>query len=170
MSGIDYILLLVLCTSIYTDLRSQKIYNRVLCPALIYALSYYSVTAGMQGVLFSLKGAGLGIVLFLLPYLMGGIGAGDVKLLAIVGVLKGTEFVFYSFILAAITGGIIALFILIRRGEILKTLRRLVTVLKIAILSRLTVWNMPSLNDEEKISFPYGVAIAVGSILSFVVM
>lgn len=64
MLSIDYVLLLVLCTSIYTDLRSQKIYNFVLLPAFVFALGYYSVTAGVNGVLFSLKGAGLGIMLF----------------------------------------------------------------------------------------------------------
>lgn len=169
---IDFVLLIVLGICICTDLRSQKIYNAVLLPAFIFAAGYYLLTAGGPGILFSLKGALVGLMLFLMPYLLGGIGAGDVKLLAIVGALKGTEFVFYSFILTSIIGGIIALLVLLTKGRLLKVLRDLGTAVKLALLSHLTVWRLPSLNDgnNQSQSFPYGVAIAVGSVISFAVM
>lgn len=167
---IDYVLLIVLSISCYTDLRFQKIYNALLFPSAFFALSFHFGTGGLDGVLYSLKGAGLGLVLFLLPYLLGGIGAGDVKLLAVVGAYKGAGFVFCSFFFTAILGGLISLLILFYRGEMLKTLRQLGQVVKIAFLSRLTVWNLPRLDDENRASLPYGVAIALGSVLTFVVM
>lgn len=169
---IDFVLLMVLGICMCTDLRSQKIYNAVLLPAFIFALGYYLLTAGVSGVLFSLKGGLVGLMLFLLPYLLGGIGAGDVKLLAIVGALKGTEFVFYSFILTSIVGGIIALLVLVAGGRLVKALRGLGMAVKLALLTHLTVWRLPSLNDgnNQSQSFPYGVAIAVGSVISFTVM
>jgi prepilin peptidase CpaA len=160
--SIDYVLIAVLLISIFTDLQSQKIYNAVLFPAILFAFSYHLVIGGGQEVLLSIKGAGLGLLLFLIPYLLGGIGAGDVKLLAVVGAYKGTVFVLYSFFLTAILGGLIALFILLYRRELIKTIQ--------SLLSRLIVWKLPSLDDEDKVCFPYGVAIALGSMLCYVVI
>jgi prepilin peptidase CpaA len=46
--------------------------------------------------------------LLVIPFALGGIGAGDVKLLGIIGALKGPDFVFIAFLAAAITGGIMS--------------------------------------------------------------
>jgi len=160
--SIDYVLIVVLLISIYTDLRFQKIYNVVIFPAVLFALGYHLAIGGAYGILFSLKGAGIGLLLFLIPYLLGGLGAGDVKLLAVVGAYKGIGFVLYSALITAIIGGIIALAILLYRRELLKTISSLLTGMRIC--------HLPTLADEGKVSFPYGVAIALGSMTSYVVM
>lgn len=167
---IDSLMVLALLISCYTDLRFQKIYNAVLFPTALLALGFHTGTVGLNGTVFALKGAGLGLALFFLPYLLGGIGAGDVKLLAVVGACKGTYFVFCSFLFAAIAGGVISLLVLIYRKKLLATLRQMGLALKTALMSRLTVWNFPKLDDENRASFPYGVAIVLGSISALMVV
>ncbi|MDX9870868.1 MAG: A24 family peptidase [Clostridia bacterium] len=167
---IDYLLLLVLAVSIYTDIREQKIYNIVLFPAFLLAWAFHFRTGGGTGLLTSLHGAGLGLGLFLIPYVAGGLGAGDVKLLALVGACKGSAFVFTAFFLTALLGGIIALALLIYRGELLKVWVRLKDALIVCIFSSFKVWNLGSLKDAGSVSFPYGVAIALGSMITYVVM
>ena len=167
---IDSLLVFALLISCYTDLKFQKIYNAVLFPTALLAIGLHAGTQGWNGVVFALGGSVLGLALFFLPYLWGGIGAGDVKLLAVVGACKGADFVFCSFVFTAIAGGIISLLVLAWRGKLLVTLRQVGLALKVAAQSRLTVWNLPRLDDEGRTCFPYGVAIVLGSITALVVM
>ena len=76
---------------------------------MILNILYY----GFEGLKLSFLGflAGLGILI--IPYLFGGMGAGDVKLLAFVGAAKGVTFVVNSAIYMAFVGGVISLVILI---------------------------------------------------------
>ena len=84
-SNMDYLPLIilngVLIISAATDLRSQKIPNMVTLPAALAALAYHTKINGLEGFLFSATGLAAGIALLILPYLMGGMGAGDAKLL-----------------------------------------------------------------------------------------
>lgn len=170
MLMIDYLLLAVLVVSIYTDIREQKIYNIVLFPAFLLALIFHFGTGGGPGLLTSLTGTGVGLALFLIPYVTGGLGAGDVKLLMLVGACKGAAFVTTAFFLTALLGGLIALGLLIYRGELWKVLVRLKDTFLIAFITRFKVWNLGGLNDAGSVSFPYGVAIALGSMITYVVM
>jgi prepilin peptidase CpaA len=58
----------------------------------------------------------VGLGLFILPFMLGGIGGGDVKLFAALGAWMGAELVAYIGLFAAVAGGIMAFFILLRRG------------------------------------------------------
>lgn len=167
---IDGVLIFVLLISCYTDLRRQKILNCVVFPSLLLAFGYHAFTAGLTGIRASLYGFLLGLGLFILPYLWGGMGAGDVKLLAVVGAFKGAEFVFFCFLATSLVGGLIALVLLAGRRQMLRTLGQLGQALKLACISRLTVWNFPSLDDDARQGLPYGVVIACGSLITYVVM
>ena len=83
-----------------TDLRSSKIPNWLTVSAMAAGLLSHSWFDGLSGLLFSVKGLGLGLALFLLFYVMGGMGAGDVKLLAAVGSFLGAEGVVSAGIMA----------------------------------------------------------------------
>ena len=76
---------------------------------MIAALILYSFAAGIDGFFFSLKGIAVGIGVLLIPYLLGGMGAGDAKLMGAVGGFLGAKGVFGAFLLTAAIGGIYAL-------------------------------------------------------------
>lgn len=78
---IDYILLLTVLISLATDIWKRKIYNVVILPAIATGLILNSINADLEGFVFSGSGLLLGLGLLLVPFLLGGIGAGDVKLL-----------------------------------------------------------------------------------------
>lgn len=165
---IDIVLLLVTVICIYTDLTKRKIYNFVLLPAVILALSYYIYIDGLHGGYFSLKGLFLGLALLLIPYSMGGIGAGDVKLLATIGALKGSSFIFITFLTGAIAGGILAMFYLIWNKKLLYTFKKI-------FLPFSTSYSFSQSHpvDLEKVdkgsTIPYGAAIAIGAAAAYFV-
>lgn len=162
---LNIILLLVLMICVVTDIKSRKILNFVTLPAIIIGFTYYININGLEGFLYSGKGFLVGFSLLLIPFMMGGIGAGDVKLLAAVGAIKGTQFVFYTFFYAAIIGGVIALVIMMRRRELKSFFMRLFYSLYFIKA------NEGSLNlDKTDLAptIPYGVPIAIGALCTYV--
>lgn len=156
----NYLLGLVLLICVITDIRNRKILNVVTLPAVVIGIVYHSWMSGWNGFLFSGTGFLVGLALLLIPYLLGGMGAGDVKLMAAIGALTGAYFVFYAFFYTAIAGGIIAVLLLLYRQKLLYTLKQIVW--NIWILSN---WKMSN-GDPALVSFPYGVAIALGTLVA----
>ncbi|SES16593.1 prepilin peptidase CpaA [Gracilibacillus ureilyticus] len=147
---IDVFLLIILAICVITDLRSRKIYNKVVFPALLITFFYQFVTGGWESLSHSFIGFLIGFSLLLIPYFLGGIGAGDVKLLGLIGAMKGGMFVFQSFIYIALIGAVIALFVLFIRRDFWKSIYNY-TVYKQRIKSGVLTG-----------AYPYGIAIAGG--------
>ena len=106
----------------------------------------------------------MGFSLLLIPFIMGGIGAGDVKLLAAIGALKGTLFVVYTFIIAAVIGGIIALVIMLHHRELKGFFTRLFYSL---IFLKANQGSLNLSKSEISPTIPYGVPIAIGTLLTY---
>lgn len=105
----------VAMAAVATDTRSGLIPNRLTFPAIAGGLAFHSWVNGWGGLGFSAQGAALGLALLGLPFLLGGMGAGDVKLLAALGALVGPLAIFHTFIFAALGGGGIGLFVILHR-------------------------------------------------------
>lgn len=103
-----YFLLPVLAAVSWTDWRRRKIPNIILYPAFLLALILGFFTGRIPGILASLAGAGVGFLLLLIPYLLRGISAGDVKLLMVIGSFGGPRFALAAFLAGALAGGIIS--------------------------------------------------------------
>ena len=156
---------LILIISVITDLRTRKILNIITFPAILIALIYHSFTSGFGGLLFSSLGFLVGLGLLLIPFVMGGIGAGDVKLLAAVGAWKGTLFVLYTGVYGAVIGGLISLYILLRNKQLGHTLKQLLFSIR---FFRVTKGSSFVGDDMQKsIYIPYAIPIAVGALLAY---
>ena len=148
------------------DLRFQKIPNLLTYPAMGIALVYHFIMSGPDGLLFSAGGLTLGIAVFILPYLMGGMGAGDAKLMGAVGAILGAKGVFVAFLFTAIAGGVYALIlVLIKRQHFKDFFTRQAATLKTFILTKQFIL-IPGDEDEKKPKLCYGIAIALGTMFS----
>jgi prepilin peptidase CpaA len=85
------IVLLASVIASITDLWKFKIYNLLTVPLLIAGLAYHSIMLGWAGFNASLCGMLLGFAVFIIPYLAGIMGSGDVKLVAAVGAWLGVS-------------------------------------------------------------------------------
>jgi len=156
----------ILIVAAVNDLRFQKIPNLLTYPSMGIALGYHFMMSGLDGLLFSAGGLALGIAVFILPYLMGGMGAGDAKLMGAVGAILGAKGVFIAFLFTAITGGIYALIlILIKRQHFKGFFTRQAATLKTFIYTRQFI-PISEDNNEKKPGLCYGIAIAMGTLFS----
>lgn len=159
-------LVIVLVVAAVTDLRFQRIPNVLTFSTMIAALAYHGVNGGKEGLLFSAQGLGSGVAILILPYLMGGMGAGDAKLMGAVGAVLGPRGVFIAFLFTAIVGGIYGLLLLMARPEYSKGLiKRWGAVLKAFVYFNQFIY-ISSVETQRKPKLCYGVAIAVGTICS----
>lgn len=158
---IDLFLLIILLICVITDVKSRKIYNKVIYPALLTAFLFHFAIGGWESISHSFIGFLIGAGLLLIPYMMRGMGAGDVKLLALVGALKGGAFVFESFLYMALIGGVISLGIILVRSGAIKSPVYFLTGLQTG-----TTYQLFQLSGALKAKFPYGIAIASGTVLS----
>ena len=147
------------------DLRYQKIPNKLTYPSMMMALVYYGTTRGLDGLMFSAGGLALGIAILLLPYSMGVMGAGDVKLLGAVGGILGAKGVFASFLFTGVVGGLYALILIVFKRGLSKgmILRSAITVKTLAVTGQFIP--IPSPEEENKPRLCYGVAIALGTMI-----
>lgn len=158
-----FILLIVLAIAAIIDIRTRRIPNWLTYPTMAVGLSYHVYTAGLQGFLFGLEGLILGFALLVVFYLLGGMGAGDVKLMAGVGSVLGPKVVFVAFLFTALAGGIYAIVILMIHGK----LKNYLLTIKNLILMRKSVI-VPSEDKEKLPVLCYGVAIAVGTFIAVI--
>jgi len=104
-----------------TDLRMFKIHNLLTIPLLISGLLYHGLVTGSDGFLSSVLGALFGFGVLALFFLVGGVGGGDVKLLAGVGAWLGLFLTFWLFNVAALAAGLYALVLTILNGRFRET-------------------------------------------------
>lgn len=162
----------LLVTALVFDLRTRRIPNGLTLSAAAGGIFYHTLTGGLSGTLFSLQGLAVGLALLSIPFILGGLGGGDVKLLGAVGALKGTGFIVTAVLCTAVWGGLVALvaILLTKRFEILG---RFGADLKMALLTagRFGVGKPtpPAQALDKRLFVPYGVAIFLGTFSAYFV-
>lgn len=157
-----FFLALILAIASVEDLVSLRIPNWVTLPGMVVGVTSFSLAGGYQGFLFSLAGALAGIGILLIPFLTGGIGAGDVKLMGAVGSFLGAHGVFIVFIVSCILGGLYALLLLASKGALLHTFDRYGKMLWCFIGTRRPIYIPPTM-IEKALRIRFGVVIALGT-------
>ena len=169
-----WLVTVVLVVAAVIDGWKLKVPNWITFPLVISGWIYSAVLSQAvetwwEGLLWSMLGTVVGLALLLPAYAIGGMGAGDVKLLAGVGAWAWGTVTLYAFCVSAIVGGLIALvMVLVRRGW------------SHHYYQFLTIWSeVVTIRDPEQLSviaaerkssmllLPYGIPIAIGTIAYF---
>lgn len=160
------LLLLILGLATYCDLRYHRIPNALSIGGAVAGFILYLHGFGGQGALLALGGIGVGLGLFLPLYALGGMGAGDVKLMAAVGAFLGPAQTALAVGLSLIAGGVLALVVLLVRGGLMRALARYGSTFRTLIYTgRPGLSYVPPAAGEAAASrFPYALAIALGSV------
>jgi prepilin peptidase CpaA len=159
---LDTLLLLVVVAAAIHDLSDRRIPNLLLLGGVAGALALHAVSPDPgPALLNSLGGALTGLLVFMPFYLVRGMAAGDVKMMATVGAFTGPGTALEVAVLAWCAGGIMALALLVYRGRLGLALTNLWGLVKPVLLR---IPGIPATARESVGSIPYGLAIAAGTI------
>jgi len=152
---------IVLAIAAYIDWKEHRVPNWLNYIAMAFGLCFHLILAGPQGLYFSLVGISVGFATLVIPYLLKGMGAGDVKLMMAIGAWVGPWATFQGFVWTVIFGALMGLALMIRSRQFKE---RLLTV-GIASRNLMQMKDLNYGNEEnapETILLPYGVPIACG--------
>jgi prepilin peptidase CpaA len=158
---------IVVVIAMVTDLRSRRIPNALTFTAFGVAVVVHLVFQGWLGLGLALAGAVSAPAVLLLVHLGRGLGMGDVKLAAAVGAFLGPMMAVAAMLCAAIIGGVLAIALLMRRGQLLAELFGLFLI-DIPFMKIKPSIDPPA-TAPAVLTMPYGVAIGIGSLVTLVV-
>jgi prepilin peptidase CpaA len=142
----------------FTDIRHRIIPNWLTFTAVISGIIFHLMAEGMTGLFFSACGLFCGFGILFILYLMGALGAGDVKLFAAIGALAGVEFVMNSIVYAMIYAGLIGFIILIIQKKFIQRLIWVIyTLFSCLIMKEWKVFQ--TLPQNQMLHFPFMWAV-----------
>jgi prepilin peptidase CpaA len=151
-----------------TDLTRFKVYNLLTLPLLAAGLIYHAWDGGAAGLAMSAAGMLLGAGVLMVFFLMGGMGAGDVKLMAALGAWLGLPAVFYVFVVSALAAGVYSLVLMAVCGssrEIMVNLQIIwhrVAAVGRSLGSEDRVEREVQRSDRRRRVIPFAAMIAIG--------
>lgn len=157
------VLALGLGTAVVTDIRTRRIPNW-LTAGMAAAGFGIAVGGGVVTPGQAALGMLVGLLLMLPGHVIGATGAGDVKLMAAVGAVVGSGSILRVFLYTAISGGVFALFVALRRGMLGQTVYDTTRIVTAPSAARAAIEASGRPNR-----FAYGPAIAAGTLISLAV-
>jgi prepilin peptidase CpaA len=167
LNAIEVILICLVVQAALTDLAIRKIPNVLILSGLLLALVLHLLTGPPWAPLSQwFAGAMAGFFLFLPLYLLRGMAAGDVKLMAMVGGFTGPLPALKIAALAYLIGGVMALAMLLFSGRWRQGGRNLMLICKPMLLRLLgmPLLPVPMPPSASVGGIPYGVAVALGTV------
>jgi prepilin peptidase CpaA len=151
----------------WVDFRTRKIPNWLTLPALVLGVAIHIVTAGWSGAIASLEGAGLALVLLLPLVLLRGLGAGDWKLMGAVGAFLGPRMFLFVLVGSLLVSSLMAIVAMLRAQRVGETLRNMWILVRGFFSFGLRVNPKISLDNPALLKLPFGVAVAVSTLVCF---
>jgi prepilin peptidase CpaA len=156
----------VLIVAAYIDGKELRVPNWITFPMVLTGLIYNSWIDGWSGLGLGLVGMVVGLATLLPLYAVGGMGAGDVKLMAGIGAWLGATVTWHAFIATVVVGAVMAVVMVLARrawdkhyGNFLMILTEFMIVKDPRALSAIAAERKPRM-----LLLPYGIPICIGSI------
>ncbi|MDG2468830.1 MAG: A24 family peptidase [Pirellulaceae bacterium] len=166
---------LALVVAAIIDGIQLKVPNWLTFPFIMSGWAYSMFAFGLAGdgwltgLGVSLLGTFVGLALLMPAYAIGGMGAGDVKLLAGVGAWVHVQSTFYGFCLSAIVGAILAVAMVLISRSWTKHKSQFFSILNeiMVIRNPETLASIAAKRKSRMMLLPYGIPIAIGCIMYF---
>lgn len=151
----------------WIDYSQRRVPNWLNASLLAFGLIAQGAYFGAAGVGNGLMGALVGFGLLIVPWLMHGMGAGDVKLMSAIGAWFGPAMTFYSFAVGAVIGGMAAVVMIVSSRRLKHACTNLGVILA-KCTNRKTLFSdfgsAKSFGTTSQL-LPYGVPLTAGSLI-----
>lgn len=149
-----------------TDVRSRKIPNLLTFGAALCGLLFHGAASGVPGLVTATSGWATGVALFLPFFLLRGMGAGDVKLLAALGAWLGPMQTIWLALFTSIAGGVMALIVAVSTGYLRTTFRNIGTMLLYWYVAGPRPVPDQTLDRSGSPRLAYAIPILVGTVIT----
>lgn len=150
----------LLVIAVVGDLRRHRIANLLILSGLALGLSTQVHAGGIAGLGSAALGLLVGFGALLPLYALGGMAAGDVKLMAMVGSFLSPQATLWAVLFSLIAGGLCGFLLILARGQLSMTLSRYWLML------RARAYMAPAEDEVAGKPFPYSLAILLGTLCS----
>jgi len=166
MDGLTIGLLIGLLTiATWHDVRGHRIPNVLVITGWVAGMLLSAWLHGGAGIVGAMEGGVIGLVALLPFYLMRTLGAGDVKLMSVVGVFLGPTDVLMAILGTFLAGGVMAMIVAIHAGMVSRLVQNVKLMLFGAVV-KISAGQAPNMDDlpESVGKLPYAVAITAGTL------
>ncbi len=146
------------------DARSRRIPNQLTFTAIAAGFVVRAAVGGWLGLESAAWGALLAGGIFFLFFVVGGMGGGDMKLMAAVGAWAGVQQVTPILLAAALAGGVLAIGYMIADGTVGRTLSNSIILVRHHLTSGLRPHPQINVQESGTTRVPFGIAIAIGTL------
>jgi prepilin peptidase CpaA len=173
------VIVVLLCIACWRDVQSRRIPNTLVVVGLALGLFiqaaapsgsglFHPTQAGSLGLTAALLGAVVGLALLMPFYVFRAMGAGDVKLMAMMGAWLGATSVAWAALFTLLAGGVLSIIVMLATRSSRQVFSNLHAMLAPAIVnpspSALTASGDRTNNSRETTGrMPYAIAIAAGA-------
>jgi len=151
----------------WIDYAERRVPNWLNAAILAMGITVQAAFFGWAGVGAALFGTAVGFGVLIVPWLMHGMGAGDVKLMAAIGAWFGPFMTLVAFCLGGIIGGVIAVIMILASGRLWLAYAHCTTILTKMTRADTIFSEFGSAKSFGQTSslLPYGVPLTIGSII-----
>lgn len=169
-SQTTYIVAALVCASIASlyDLRTRRIPNKLTLWAIVCGLILHLWKGGPAELGYSALAGLIGGGIFLLFFMAGGMGGGDVKLMAAVGCLAGTGKIKDVLISTVLIGAVMGIALALYRGRLRQILGNVVKLVRHHNAVGLAAHPEINVKNQNSLRLPYALPIAAGCLVTFI--
>jgi prepilin peptidase CpaA len=150
------------------DVKTRRIPNWLTASSILIGLAVHCAFGGIHGMLVALAAALVGGGIFVIFFLAGGMGAGDVKLMAAVAAIVSFHSLFQIMVTTALMGGIFALCLAAAHGKLKQTAQNIKLLFVHHRYQGLTPHPDLNIANRKTLRLPYAIAIAAGCLITFI--
>lgn len=149
-----------------TDLRTRRIPNGLTFGAALVAVAVAVATNGTSGLLSAVSGWAVGVAIFFLPFVLGGMGGGDIKLLGAMGAWLGPADAMWLALFTGVAGGVMAVVVALSRGYLGTALRNVSLLLTHWRVTGIRPLPEVTLEQSKSPKLAYALPIFVGTLVT----
>ncbi len=166
MTAFDAVALVVAAGATVTDLQAARIPNALTVTSGLLGLLAHATLPGGFGWSTSLGGMAAGLAVFFPFFALGGLGGGDVKLMAALGAWVGWPAVLSLALYTALAGGVVAIGVAVAHGYLRQALRNLSALARFWMVAGVRTEPALTLEHGRGPRLPYALPMFVGLIVT----